>query len=304
MASKISVATAWLQGCAGCHMSLLDLHEDLTDLLDVIDIQYSPFVDAKEIPEVDICIVEGAVANEENEALLTRLRRQSETMVALGTCACSGGITGFRNMTTREQVLKCAYIDTPTTVDGKIPEAPVVPKLNEVVKSLHQVVNVDYFIPGCPPTPKIIKGAITGIVYGNPPMEKTHNLCEGCHRKKEKMLVPSRDFLIDEVVSVHELETIDPELCFLEQGVLCMGPATREGCGVLCPNANMPCRGCQGPPHSAPEQGAKLINCLSSLLPAGGVMFHEDIEGVGYCFSMPVSIYPHIVKEKGDGRRG
>lgn len=304
MASKISVATAWLQGCAGCHMSLLDLHEDLTDLLDVIDIKYSPLVDAKVVPVVDLCIVEGAVANDHNEALLKTLREKSTTLVALGTCACSGGITGFRNVTTREQALKCAYIDTPTTVDGKIPNAEVVPELNEVVKALHQVVKVDYFIPGCPPTPDIIKSAITSILYGNPPKEKTHNLCEGCDRTKEKMLVASRDYLIDEVVSVHELETIDSERCFLEQGVLCMGPATREGCGVLCPKANMPCRGCQGPPHSAPEQGAKLINCLSSLLPAGGVMFHEDIEGVGYCFSMPVSIYPHILKEKGDGNRG
>ena len=78
------------------------------------------------------------------------------------------------------------------------------------------------------------------------PAEKTHNLCEGCERTKDRMLKAQRDYLIDEVVSVHELETIDPDKCFLEQGVLCMGPATREGCGVQCPKANMPCRGCQG----------------------------------------------------------
>lgn len=304
MAGKISVATAWLQGCAGCHMALLDLHHHLFELLDLIEIKYSPLVDTKEIPHVDLCLVEGAVANDENEAILKTLRERSETLVALGTCACTGGITGFRNMITPEQALTCGYIDTPTTVDGRIPSAAGVPKLNDVVKALHQVVTVDHMVPGCPPAPRAIKEAILGVIYGNSPVERTHNLCEGCERTKERMLVPSRDFLIDEVVSVHELENIDPHKCFLEQGVLCMGPATREGCGVLCPKANMPCRGCQGPPHGAPEQGAKLINCLSSLLPAGGVMFHEDIEGVGYCFSMPVSIYPHIEKEKGVGDRG
>jgi F420-non-reducing hydrogenase small subunit len=303
MPAKVRVATAWLQGCAGCHMAFLDLHHFLIDLFDLIDIQYSPLVDAKQIPEVDICLIEGAVANTENEKNLKTMRERSKILIALGTCACTGGITGFRNLTTREKALTCGYIDTPTTVNGRIPSGEAVPQLKEVVQALHQVVAVDYAIPGCPPTPQAIREAVTGLINGNPPKEKTHNLCEGCHRTKDRMLVARRDFLIDEVFSVHELEHIDPHTCFLEQGVLCMGPATREGCGVLCPKANMPCRGCQGPPHGAPEQGAKLINCLSSLLPAGGLMFHEDIQGMGYCFSMPVSIYPHLEIQKGEGSR-
>lgn len=299
MPAKVSVATAWLQGCAGCHMSFLDLHHQIIELLDKVDIRYSPLMDHKDIPKVDICLVEGAVANEENEEKLKILRERSRTLVALGTCACTGGISGFRNSVTLEEALSCGYIDTPTTVDGKIPCDPVLPRLNAFVQAVHQVVTVDYYIAGCPPRPEAIKEALLSVIQGEPPEEKTHNLCRGCSRTKSQMLVAGRDFLTDEVVSVHELKVIDPHKCFLEQGVLCMGPATREGCGVLCPKANMPCRGCQGPPYGVSDQGAKLTNCLSSILPAGGLMFHEDIEGLGYCFSMPVSMYPYVVRKKG-----
>jgi len=301
MTGKVSVATTWLQGCSGCHMSLLDLNEDLMELIDLIDINYSPIMDIKKVPEVDIGLVEGAVANDENEAMLKLFRQKAKKLVAFGTCACTGGITGLRNLCTREQTLACGYIDTPTTVDGRIPDSAELPKLNKRVLALHQVVPVDYYIPGCPPLASSIKEAITGLAKGNPAAPKTRNLCESCACVKEKLLVGQRDFLVDEVVSVHELETIDPDKCFLEQGVLCLGPVTREGCGALCPSANVPCRGCQGPPHGVFEQGAKLINCLSSILPAGGLMFQEDIVGVGYCYAMPVSIFPQIVEKERSG---
>ena len=219
-------------------------------------------------------------------------------LVALGTCACTGGISGLRNLSTREKALACGYIHTPTTVGGKVPADPVLPKLNAVVQALHQVVPVDHFIPGCPPLPGVIWETILALADGRPLRHQTRNLCEACSRSKQKMLVAQRDFLVDEVVSVHELATIDPEKCFLEQGVLCMGPATREGCGAPCLRANMPCRGCQGPPPGAFEQGAKLINCLSSILPAGGLMFQEDIVGIGYCYSMPVSMFPRAEEQK------
>jgi F420-non-reducing hydrogenase small subunit len=302
MAGKVSVATTWLQGCSGCHMSLLDMNQDLMALIDLIDITYSPLMDIKQVPEVEIGIVEGAVANTENEAVLKIFREKAKTLVAFGTCACAGGITGLRNLCTREKTLECGYIHTPTTIDGKVPSNPVLPNLNKTVKALHQVVPVDYFIPGCPPIASSIKEAITALAGGKPIVPKTRNLCESCSRTKEKLLIAHRDFIVDEVVSVHELETIDPHKCFLEQGVLCMGPATREGCGALCPQANVPCRGCQGPPHGKFEQGASLINCLSSILPAGGLMTTEDIVGVGYCYSMAVSIFPCVAENERNGR--
>lgn len=299
MAEKVTMATTWLQGCSGCHMSLLDLHRGLADIIELVDIKYSPIMDIKEIPHVNVGLVEGAVSNEENETVLKQFREKSDTLIAFGTCACSGGITGLRNLASREAVLQCGYVDTPTTVNGKIPSDPVLPKLKKEVQAINHVVDVDYYIPGCPPLAVNIKDALLAVVEGRKIEEKTRNLCEACGRTKEKMLVAQRDFLSDEVVSVHELDHIDDDLCFLEQGVLCMGPATREGCGALCPSANMPCRGCQGPPHGIYDQGAKLINCLSSILPAGGMMFQEDIVGVGYCHSMPVSTFSHISKQKG-----
>lgn len=301
MAAKKTIATTWLQGCSGCHMSLLDLNQDLMEVIERLGFRYSPIMDVKQVPQVDIGLVEGAVANEENEAVLKTFREKAEVLVAFGTCACTGGISGLRNLSTREKTLACGYIDTPTTVDGKIPTSPELPKLKKNVKALHQVVDIDYYLPGCPPLPASIKEALLALADDEPPPVKTRNLCDQCRRTKDKMLVAQRDYLVDEVVSVHELTSIDEQKCFLEQGVLCMGPVTREGCGALCPQANMPCRSCQGPPHGTFEQGAKLINCLSSILPAGGLMFQEDIVGVGYCYSMPVSLFPHTVDAERSG---
>jgi len=297
MTEKVTVATTWLQSCSGCHIALLDLHEELLDILELIDIRYSTIIDIKDVPEVDIGLVEGAVANEDNEVILKTFREKAKTIVALGTCACFGGIPGLRNLFMREDVLKRGYVETESTVDGKIPSGPEIPPLKEYVMPINQVVKVDYYIPGCPPLPSAIKDTLVALVEGRTPEVKTRNLCEECDRKKDKMLVASRDFVTDAVLSPHELDHIDPDLCFLEQGVLCMGPATCEGCGARCLKGNMPCRGCMGPTPGALEQGAKIVNALSSILPAGGLMFQEDIVGVGYRYSMPVSIYPHLAKE-------
>lgn len=299
MTEKITVATTWLQSCSGCHISLLDLHEDLLNILELINIKYSTIVDIKEVPEVDVGIIEGAVANEDNEEILKIFREKAKTVIALGTCACFGGIPGLRNLYTANDILQRGYVDTESTVDGIIPGSPEIPALKENVLPINKVIDVDYYIPGCPPLPSAIKDTLLAVIKGTPPPVKTRNLCEECTRRKEKMLIASRDFLTDGVVSPHELDYIDPELCFLEQGVLCMGPATAEGCGARCLKGNMPCRGCMGPTPDALEQGSKIVNALSSILPAGGLMFQEDVVGVGYRYSLPVSICPHLVKERG-----
>lgn len=296
MTEKVTVATTWLQSCAGCHIALLDLHLELLDVLKLIDIKYSTIVDIKQVPEVDVGIVEGSVGNEENEEILKTFREKAKTLVALGTCACFGGIPGLRNLFRVEDVLQRGYVGTESTVDGKVPSGPDVPPLKKYVMPLDQVVKVDAYIPGCPPLSSAIGDALLALVSGRTPEVKTRNLCAECDRRKDKMLVSSRDFVTDTVLSPHELEHIDPELCFLEQGVLCMGPATREGCDTRCLKGNMPCRGCMGPTPDALEQGAKIINALSSILPAGGLMFQEDVVGVGYRYSLPVSIYPHLAE--------
>jgi F420-non-reducing hydrogenase small subunit len=300
MTGRVSVATTWLQSCSGCHIALLDMHEELLDVLSAIDIKYSPIVDIKEVPKTDVGIVEGSVSNQDNVEMLAKFRERSKTLVAFGTCACFGGIPGLRNLFKREDLFRRGYIETESTVDGRVPAGPEIPALEEYVKPLNQLVQVDYYIPGCPPLSSTIKNTLVALVTGGKPEVKRKNLCEECDRTKKKMLVASRDFLTDSVLSPHELDHIDRTLCFLEQGVLCMGPATCEGCGARCLAGNMPCRGCMGPPPDAIEQGAKSINALASVLPAGGLMFQEDIVGVGYRYSLPVSIYPHLAKERGE----
>jgi len=298
MAGKTTVATAWLQSCSGCHISLLDLHQELLDVLELIDITYSPVADVKKVPRATVGIIEGAVGNEENLELLHEFRRQCDLLIAFGTCAAFGGVTGLRNLVPLEEVLARGYVETESTVGGHVPAGPDIPRLLPDVKALHQVVKIDATIPGCPPLPSMIKATLVALLTGKAPPQHTHNLCHECTRKKDKMLVATRDFVVDAVVSPHELPFIDPEVCFLEQGVLCMGPATCEGCDTRCVQGNMPCRGCMGPPPSALEQGAKVINALSSILPAGGLMFHEDVVGTGYRYSVPVSLFPRLASTR------
>ena len=301
---KTDILTVWLQSCAGCHITLLDLHEELLDVLDLVDIKFSPvLMDVKEVPKVTVALVSGAVANEANEAMLKEVREKSDILIALGTCAAFGGIVGIRNLFTVDEMLTRAYVETESTVDGIMPKGKDVPTLLENVKPLDKVVKVDHYIPGCPPVPGTIKATIVALLAGKDPELPMKNLCDDCPRVQTELLIPKREFITDMVYAPCELETIDPKKCFLEQGVLCMGPATREGCGSRCLNANMPCRGCMGPSPNAMEQGAEIINALSSILPAGAIMFQEDIVGTGYRYSMASSIYPHIAKSKEDDKK-
>jgi F420-non-reducing hydrogenase small subunit len=301
MAVRTSIATTWLQSCSGCHIALLDLHGKLLDVLESIEVKYSPIMDAKRIPMVDIGLIEGAVGNDDNEEILKRFRQQAKRIVALGTCACFGGIPGLRNLFDCGDVLQRGYVETESTVNGRIPTGTDLPSLKMHVVPIDQVIEVDYYIPGCPPLPEAIEDALMALVEGRTPQRKTRNLCAECSRTKEKMLLASRDFVTDAVLAPHELDQINPDRCFLEQGVLCMGPATCEGCRARCLKGNMPCRGCMGPTPDALEQGAKIINALASILPAGGMLFQEDIVGVGYRYSLPVSIFPHLA-DQGGGR--
>ena len=298
--AKVSVATAMLQSCMGCHISLLDLDEELLDVLDVADIQCTPIADVKRPPKVDLALIEGAVANVGNEELLKEYREKADVLIALGTCACFGGIPGMRNLHHRAEVLNRAYVETESTVDGRLPDGKDVPYLLQNVKPLSDVVKVDYLIPGCPPVPDTIKSVLLALVEGKEFELPSRNLCEECPREHQAMLVPQRGFLTEEVHAICEVDEINPDKCFLEQGLVCMGPATREGCGARCLKGNMPCRGCMGPAPKAMEQGAKMINAIASILPAGGLMFMEDVVGTGYRFSVPVSIYPEIAGKKAD----
>ena len=168
--SKIKIATVWLGGCSGCHMSFLDLDERLIELSKLIEITASPITDIKEIPEVDIGIVEGSVANRENEENLIKLRNKSKILVAIGDCSCYGGITALRNLFKKGDVLERAYIDTESTLIGDIPRSSEIPQLRDKVRPIQEIVKVDAFIPGCPPDADAIYFALTELLAGRIPV--------------------------------------------------------------------------------------------------------------------------------------
>lgn len=152
---KARIATVWLGGCSGCHMSFLDMDERLLDLAPLIEVCYSPIVDAKEFPEVDVTLVEGAVAADEHLEMLQLIRRRSKIVVSLGDCAVTGNVTALRNLYPVEQVMDRAYRQNSDIVNG-VPGGGVLPVLLDRVRPLHHVVEIDHYLPGCPPPAQAI----------------------------------------------------------------------------------------------------------------------------------------------------
>ncbi len=168
---RLKLATVWLGGCSGCHMSFLDLDEFLIDLARFADIVYSPLMDAKQYPEgVDVVLVEGAIANEEHLAMIRRVRSRTRILVSFGDCAVTGNVTAVRNsISTASDVLKRSYVDQ-TDVDPQIPSAPgVVPALLDLVLPVHAVVEVDVYLPGCPPPAPRIRAVLEQLLAGTTP---------------------------------------------------------------------------------------------------------------------------------------
>ncbi|MBU2472108.1 MAG: oxidoreductase, partial [Bacteroidetes bacterium] len=271
-----------------------------------MDFKYAD-VRAMEDKSIDICLFNGAIRNSENEELAHLMRAKSKVLVAFGSCAYEGGIPGLANLTTKEEIFKWVYRDSPSTIvtnggvypqtHTKMPEGEIeIPEMYEVVKSLDQVVAVEYYIPGCPPQPKQIWSVIEYILSGQPlppagsilgAGDKT--CCDECPlEKKEKKL--KNFYRPYEIIP-------DPNLCLLDQGIVCMGPATRSGCEALCPKANMACRGCYGPPPNCLDQGAKMVSALGSVIDAHepeelDKIFDQIVDPIGtfYTFSLPHSI--------------
>lgn len=167
--SRLRLATAWLGGCSGCHMSFLDLGERLMDLSVSVELVYSPLVDAKEFPEeVDVVLIEGAVANFENLELLEQIRRRSKVLVSFGDCAITGNVTGLRNFFTVDDLLTAVYQAGPGSVPRSDEAGELLPELLPRVLPLHQVVEVDAYIPGCPPDPERIWTVVSALLQGEP----------------------------------------------------------------------------------------------------------------------------------------
>lgn len=170
---RLRVATIWLGGCSGCHMSFLDLDEFLIDLSECIDLVYSPVIDVKEYPEnVDVCLVEGAVCNEDNLAVIRQVRRRTRVLVAFGDCAVTGNVSAIRNqlgLQNHESVLQRAYVEGAQSNPGVPRDPDIVPPLLPRVHPVHEVVHVDFFLPGCPPEASHIKAFMSQILEGTEP---------------------------------------------------------------------------------------------------------------------------------------
>jgi F420-non-reducing hydrogenase small subunit len=282
MADKPKVAFYWCASCGGCEEAVVDLAEKILDVVAAVDIVFWPValdfkrkdVEAMADGGILATFLNGAIRTSEQAEMAQLLRRKSKLMVAFGACSHLGGIPGLANMSERQDIFRTAYLDSPSTVnpEGVIPK-PVhrdnghtvtLPHFFETVRSLDQVVDVDFYIPGCAPTPKIIMGAVTALLSGELPPKGTvlspdHALCEECPRKDSK----PQDLKILEFKRPHEI-LIDEEKCLLAQGVVCMGPSTRAGCDALCVAGNMPCTGCFGPTSRVRDQGAKFLSSLAA----------------------------------------
>jgi len=281
--AKLKLAVYWSASCGGCDVAILDIAERILDVVAIADIVFWPLatdfkykdVEAMADNSIDVCLFNGAVRNSEQEHIARLLRAKSKTMVAYGSCACFGGIPSLGNFNCRAETFQRAYIEAPTNVNTdhvspqtltKVPEGELeLPDYWDTVLALHQVVAVEYFLPGCPPPVELTNKVVDALASGELPPPGTiiasdKSLCEECDRIKE-------DKKITRIYRPHQIIP-DPKRCLLELGLICMGPATRGGCGQRCIKANMPCRGCFGPPPGIIDQGAKMLSALASIYEA------------------------------------
>jgi len=281
---KPRLALYWAASCGGCEIAILDLHEKVLEVEANFEIVFWPValdvkyadVEAMAPGSIDLCLFNGAIRTSENEHLARVLRERARTLVAFGSCAHEGCIPALANATSREAIFRAVYHDSPSTAnpDGVEPQTVAMlsegievalPEFWEEVKTLDQIVDVDYYVPGCPPQAHRIWEVVEAVLSGGPLPPKgsvigagQETCCEECPRTREEKRI--RQFLRPHQVIA------DPSRCLLDQGLVCLGPATRSGCGALCPQAGMPCRGCYGPPPQVRDQGAKMISALASVI--------------------------------------
>jgi NAD-reducing hydrogenase small subunit len=168
MPEKLKVATASLAGCFGCHMSILDIDERILDLVQLVEFDRTPITDVKQIGQCDLGLIEGGVANAENVEVLREFREHCKILVAVGACAINGGIPAMRNQFTVKECLDEAYLNGIGVANPHVPDDPEIPLLLNKVHPIHEVVKVDYFLPGCPPSADAIWTFLTELIGGKP----------------------------------------------------------------------------------------------------------------------------------------
>jgi F420-non-reducing hydrogenase small subunit len=297
---KPKLAMYWAASCGGCEIAVLNIGDKILAVDEVFEVVFWPcatdfkYEDVRHYPDgyIDLCLFNGAIRTSENEEMAHLLRQKSKVLVAFGSCAYEGCIPALSNLTTAEATFDAVYLNnlstdnpegiTPQTVT-KVPEGELnLPAFYNTVKSLDQVAPVDYYIPGCPPEPhqiwavlEAVTAALTQGAELPPPGSiigaNSLAVCEECPLARHEKQV-KRFYRPYEIIP-------EPGLCLLEQGLICMGPATRGGCGALCPQVGMGCRGCYGPLDGVADQGAKMLSAIASVVGVGSPQEGEvDLE--------------------------
>ncbi|MEI7848193.1 MAG: oxidoreductase [Chloroflexota bacterium] len=289
MSTKPKFAMYWAASCGGCEIAVLNIHEKILEVDANFEVVFWPVamdakykdVEAMEDGSILLTLFNGSMRNNENEEIAHLLRRKSQILVSFGSCATEGCIPGLANLFPVEEILDVAYhtitTDNPQNIlptsTFEVPEGRLtLPKLNSRVKTLAQVVDVDYYMPGCPPESHQISAVIDlviqvlqgkaklppkGSVIGAGPS----TVCDECPRSRNVKMIKAFH-------RIQEIAPLDPTLCILEQGIPCNGPATRSGCDARCPRAGAQCIGCYGPAEGVLDYGARLVTAFASVIDA------------------------------------
>ena len=326
--NKLKIAFYWAASCGGCEIAVLDLNEKILDVVQIADILFWPvamdvkYKDVEAMPDkhIDITFFNGSIRNSEQEHMAKLLRAKSKTLVAFGSCAHEGCVPGLANLTDRREIFEQVYRREASVVNpqGVVPKTKTdvkegslrIPEFYDTVKTLAQTVDVDYFLPGCPPPVKLIATAVDAIARNELPpkgsvLAPLKAVCDECPRKRDNKKIGA-------IYRVYE-KVPEPERCLMEQGIICLGMATRSGCGAQCLTVDMPCTGCGGAAPNMPEQGAAMITALASILGYGAEKGKEtytekeieelmqqiaDPVGTFYMYSLPASILRRKVMKK------
>ncbi|MFW6140554.1 MAG: oxidoreductase [Acidobacteriota bacterium] len=317
MSEKPKIGIYWCSSCGGCEEAIVDLNETILDVVEAVDIVFWPvamdfkYDDVAKLKDGELLasFINGGIRLSEQEEIVKLLRKKSQLVFAFGSCAVMGGVPGLANMNNRESIFKRVYkeIESNDNPENIVPQTEFkledkyeleLPEFYDSVYPLDQIIQVDYYIPGCAPSPDTIKDAFTAILEGKLPekgsvLSPTKSLCDTCPRKDTK---PDK-IEIEKFVEPQYYDKLDDGRCFLEAGIICMGPATRGGCGERCINANMPCRGCYGPPNDVKDQGLKMLSALASLIKPNEekeipkvIETLPDLIGPLYMYGLPSSI--------------
>jgi F420-non-reducing hydrogenase small subunit len=287
--NKPKFAMYWAASCGGCEIAVLNTHEKILDIDANFEVVFWPVamdakykdVEAMKDGSILLTLFNGGIRNEENEHIAKLLRQKSKIMIAFGSCACEGCIPGLANLSPVGEIVHTAFntitTDNPNEIYPRatydVPEGELhIPSLSKLLRPLDQVVDVDYYMPGCPPEShqivavidlviKVVdgeadlppKGAVIGV--GN------STVCEECPRTRNVKLIKA-------FKRIQDIAPVDPTLCILEQGVPCNGPATRSGCNARCPQVGAQCIGCYGPAEGVIDYGARLMTAFASVIDA------------------------------------